>query len=137
MKALTAENVTEIIKDCLYRDGEDTSNAIITQGVVGKFGFNPARLAEHKADIGEMLHDLPDQFHADKGQDWSFLQACMTRNGVQWGEHRNIDELLCLGIATGQARILFPREVWNAFPGGMPYFVVGQNVGKKQEAKTV
>lgn len=88
------------------------------------FGFNPSRLAEHKQEIKEMLECLSDEFRADKGGGWSFLQACVTKDGDQWGEHQNINELLALGIATGQAKILMHRELWSALPGGMPYFVV-------------
>jgi hypothetical protein len=29
-----------------------------------------------------------------------------------------------LGIATKQAEILLPREMWPALPGGMPYIAV-------------
>jgi hypothetical protein len=32
--------------------------------------------------------------------------------------------LLVLGIATEQATILLPREVWKTLPGGMPYFSI-------------
>lgn len=126
MKELTANNVEEVIKDSLFRAGEDISKHVAVSGVVSTFGFHPGRLASHKAEIKEMLSQLPEQFHAGTGDGWSFLQACMTRTGQQWGEHRNIDALLCLGIATKQARILFPRSMWNAFPGGVPYFVVGE-----------
>ena len=34
MKTLTAENVETIFRDCLFRDGEDTSQAKIVEGVV-------------------------------------------------------------------------------------------------------
>lgn len=125
MKTLTAENVETIFRDCLFRDGEDTSTGKIVDGVLGKFGFHPERLAAHKTEIAEMLGGLPDEFMAEKGGGWSFLNACMTKNGDQWGEHMNIEQLLVLGIATEQAKILMPREMWKMLPGGMPYFAVG------------
>ena len=124
MKTLTAENVETIFRDCLFRDGEDTSQAKIVEGVVSKFGFHPTRLETHKSEIAEMLDGLPDEFRADKGGGWSFLNARMTKSGDQWGEHRNIEQLLTLGIATEQAKMLMPREMWNVLPGGMPYFAV-------------
>lgn len=122
MKTLTSENVESVFRACLFRDGEDTSQAKIVEGVVNKFGFHPERVAAHKTEIAEMLNGLPDEFRADKGGGWSFLNACMTKSGDQWGEHRNIEQLLALGIASGQAKMLLPREMWQ--PGGMPYFSV-------------
>lgn len=110
--------------DCLFRDGEDTSNPAIAEGVMRKFGFHRERLANHKEEIAQMLDCLPDQFRLDKGGGWSFLNACTTKDGDQWGEHRDVEQLLVLGIATEQAKILLPREMWNVLPGGMPYFAV-------------
>jgi hypothetical protein len=48
----------------------------------------------------------------------------MTAEGKQWGEHSNIEELLCLGTAIGKVHFQFPRDMWSMFPGGMPYFSV-------------
>lgn len=124
MKKLTAENVETVFLDCLFRDGEDTSTAKIVDGVISRFGFHPTRLESHKSEIAELLDELPGEFHASNGGGSSFLNACMTKGGDQWGEHRNIEQLLSLGIATGNAKMLMPREMWNILPGGMPYFVV-------------
>jgi hypothetical protein len=124
MSKLNAEAVSTIIKSCLFKEGEDTANHVKAEGVVSAMGFHPDRLKAHAAQIGELLAELPEQFQADTGGGWSFLNACMDKDGNQWGEHRNIDELLMLGIATGQAKILMPRNMWSMFPGGMPYFVV-------------
>lgn len=121
---LTSQNVNTVLRECLFKEGEDTSTAAIAEGVISKFRFNSYRLAEKSPEIAEMLSELPDDFHSDKGGGMSFLNACVDRNGDQWGGHSSIDELLCLGIATGQAAILFPREMWSVFPGGMPYFSV-------------
>lgn len=121
---LTAQNVEVIFLDCLFRDGEDASKAKIVNGVVTDFGFHPERLENRKPEISELLDRLPDEFHANKGGGWSFLNACLTKSGEHWGEHRNIEQLLALGIATEQAKILMPREMWKLFPGGMPYFAV-------------
>ena len=121
---LTAEKVNEIFMDCLFKDGEDTSGHIAAEGVVTKVGFHPMRLEAHKEDIRQLLQDLPVNFRSDQGGGWSFLQACVDNQDNQWGEHRSIDQLLCLGIATKQAKILFPKEMWSAFPGSMPYFSV-------------
>lgn len=121
---LTAENVETVFKDCLFGDAEDTSKAVVVEGVLNKFGFHPGRLATHKVEIKQLLDELPSDFRSDGGGGWSFLNACMTKDGVQWGEHRNIEQLLVLGIATNQAKMLMPRNMWRILPGCMPYFAV-------------
>ena len=135
-KTLTAGNVNEVFMDCLFRDGEDTSKAVVAEGVMQKFGFHPDRLEAHKTEIREMLECLPDDFQPDKGGGTSFLNACMTKEGEQWGEHSNIEQLLALGIATKQAAMLMPREMWNILPGGMPYIgVTARTANASNEAE--
>lgn len=121
---LTAARVDEIFQDCLFDKGEPTQSHVAGHGVQMTAGFHPDRLAGHKAEIAELLQQLPDGFHTSGGGGASFLNACETRDGVQWGEHRNVDQLLMLGNATGLTSFLMPRARWGAFPGGMPYFVV-------------
>lgn len=126
---LTAQNVDTVVKDCLFRDDEIEDNkipdgAVIVEGVVLKLGFHPERLKKHEDDIISMLNQLPDEFRLKTGGGWSFLQACMTKDGRQWGEHRDIDALLCMGIGIKKAEIQLPREMWFAFPGGVPYFAI-------------
>jgi len=63
------------------------------------------------------------------GGGWSFLQLCEDDHGEQWtGLHKVMDELLMLAIATKHARILLPRELWSALPGGMPYIMFSNTV---------
>lgn len=121
---LTAQNVESVLTDCLFKDGEDTTNYVKAECVMMKIGFNPERLEGHKENIEKMLKQLPKEFMKDGGGGYSFLNACVTAEGEEWGGHSDIDNLLCLGIAAGKAKIQLPREMWSAFPGGMPYFVV-------------
>jgi hypothetical protein len=122
---LAAERVEQVFRDCLFRDDESTDDRVVAEGVINTFGLHPGRLAEHRAEIGQLLRELPGPFMQSQGGGWSFLNACMDRHGVQWtGLHRTMDELFVLGIATGQADYLLPRELWQALPGGMPYIVV-------------
>ncbi len=121
---LTAENVSNTIKDCLFKGGETHINPVIAEGFMMKFGFNPDRLKSHEQDIIDMLTDLPIEFQRTGGGGMSFLNACMTKDGQQWGEHSNIDELVCLGMAIGKASFPLPRDMWAVLPGAMPYIVV-------------
>lgn len=124
---LTAENVHTILQDCLFDDEEVKDGFpehVAGEGVMRKMGFHPGRLASHKTEIEEMCDQLPGEFKRMGGGGSSFLNACVTATGEQWGEHTNIDELLCLGTAIGKITFLMPRDQWGMLPGAMPYFVV-------------
>lgn len=121
---LTASNLDNVFRDCLFKDGEDTSNPAVGQGIMHDFGFNRERLDSHAETIQSMLNELPDDFQEGKGGGMSFLNACMTRDGHQWGEHSNMEQLFAIGIASGKVKLLLPREMWGALPGGMPYYSV-------------
>lgn len=121
---LTAENVEQIFMACLFEEGEPKENFVLGEGVMLKAGFHPDRLSAKCEDIKGLLSQLPDDFRTSAGGGMSFLNACVTRDGKQWGEHRSMDQLLTLGVAAGLAKILLPREAWAMLPGGMPYFCV-------------
>jgi hypothetical protein len=129
---LTATNVQDIFARCLYQEGdlcglekgEIPADCVRGEGIVMKAGFHPGRVEEAKPAIKELLAQLPEQFHKATGGGWSFLQMCVDKEGNQWGEHRNMDELLCLGIAAGMAAYCMPRDMWEMLPGGMPYVVL-------------
>jgi hypothetical protein len=134
---LTIQAVEKIILECLFKKGEDPTNRVEAAGVLRTFGFHPGRLEFNRAAIKELLDELPEQFQQDKGGGWSFLNACMDKDRNQWGQHRDIESLLALGIATKQAKILLPKELWSALPGGMPYFAVGDFATSSQTAGAV
>jgi hypothetical protein len=130
MAKLTAESVEAVFMDCLFRKeeivepGRAPDGAVLVDGVLRKFGFQPDRLESHRQTVRDMLAELPIEFHKNTGGGWSFLNACMTRDGTQWGEHRNMEQLFVLAIGLGLAGWLLPREVWSALPGSVPYVVV-------------
>lgn len=115
-----AQTLDEIMRDSM-NGTED--GALVVEGVTAKFGFSPAKIEKHKATIKEALDAMPTEFHASGGGGWSFLNLCMTKDGKQWGEHRDVQNLIVLGIAAGMAKYQLPRELWAALPGGMPYIV--------------
>jgi len=125
---LTAAAVEKILIDCLFNDEETAGGTpaeiVKVEGIVTEFGFHPGRLASHRDAIKALLDELPQPFQAATGGGWSFLNACVDKNGEQWGEHRNVEQLCALGIALGLAKWQFPRSMWPALPGGMPYFGV-------------
>jgi len=124
---LTAKNVDEVFLDCLWGDEHENTSAEemvrkskLVHGVTTHVGFNPAQLEKRKADIASMLGQLPEKF--TKG--WSFLNGCMTENGIHWGEQLNVDQLFMLGTGIDRVTCPLPREVWSALPGGVPYYQV-------------
>jgi hypothetical protein len=122
---LNAEQVQTIFLDCLFRDGEDTSNHVAVEGITTNVGFNPDRLTIHKPEIKAMLAELPDSFKVSGGGGMSFLNACEDRHGNQWtGMHQRMEQLFQLGLGVGAVKLLLPREVWGVLPGGMPYYAV-------------
>lgn len=118
---LTSENVQRIFKDCLSED----SGIMPVEGVRMNPCFSVKKLVTHKNEISEMLEQLPDKFHKGKGDGWTFLNMCMDKSGKQWTDlHTVCDMLVCLGVATGQLSFVLPRDMWDIFPGEMPYIVV-------------
>lgn len=121
---LTSTNVHNIVLDCLFKQGEDTTNHIRCEGIINTIGFHPERIKQHTEDIYDMLKQLPDSFMKSGGGGCSFLSACMTKENEHWGEHQNMEELMLLGLAIGKLTYCLPREAWQMLPGHMPYFVI-------------
>lgn len=121
---LSAELVESTFLDCLFKEGEDTANHVVVNGITLDVGFHPGRLEENKEKIIALLAELPDPFHEKSGGGWSFLNACNDKHNNQWGEHRHMELLFLLGMAIGKVSCLVPRESWAILPGGMPYYMI-------------
>lgn len=127
---LEADSVDKIFRDCLFRtdeviDGKPAAPMTEVQGIIGtRFGFHTERMESHREEVQNLLLELPDNFRNNVGGGWTFLNACNDRHGRHWGEHLNMEQLFCLGIALGIADYQMPREVWSALPGGMPYIYI-------------
>lgn len=122
---INPERVNEVFMDCLFREGEDTSQHVRAEGIVHTVGFHPGRLEEHRAEIEAWLAELPTEFRAREGGGWSFLNACNDRHGNQWtGLHQRMEQLFQLGIGLGLVACQMPRDMWAVLPGGMPYYVI-------------
>jgi hypothetical protein len=126
---INPNRINEIIRDCLFNEEEvRAANGNLPEGCVKAIsvrlhlGFHPGRLESHRKEVREMLMELPITFRKSVGGGWSFLNACTDKDGNMWGQHRDIDELLALGIALGYISFSLPREFWPSLPGGMPYF---------------
>lgn len=126
---ISAQRVEEIVKECLYSNDEVVDGKPIVEPVVGKgilrdFGFHPVRLESHREEVRAMLMELSDQFKKSGGGGWSFLNACITKNDEQWGQHEDMERLFALGIGLGLAKFALPKDMRSVLPGGMPYITV-------------
>lgn len=135
MTKINAGEVQQALKESLYHEEElneeelngdqPPEGAVLVNGLVNRFGFHPSRLETQRDKVKSWLDALPETFRQSKGGGWSFLNACHQQDGVQWGEHRDMEALFCLAIglklATWQPT---ERELWSAFPGGVPYVVI-------------
>lgn len=120
---LTAYNVKAVFRDCLFREGEDTTNPAIVEGIKMNVYFHRKRLASRTEDIASMLSMLPSGFRKEVGGGMSFLSACVTEEGEQWtGSHQTMERLFSLGQACGMVESVLPREEWRNLHGGMPYY---------------
>jgi hypothetical protein len=128
MTKLTSEAVGEILKTVLFKDDEmeddnPPAGAVIVDGLVNKYAFHPERVVAAKPQIDALLSELPDNFHKSKGGGWTFLNACQDRHGELWGQHQDMERLICLGIAAESAAWVI-KDMANILPGGVPYFEV-------------
>ena len=127
---LTAQAVRDILHDC-FADG---SEAVDVDGIVSRFSFSKAKLAERADEIYALLLELPEDFLSSKGGGTSFLMACHDKDGNHWGEHQDMEALVCLGIAIRKASFLIPRAIRKHLPGGMPYLFVKDSHEDSQQS---
>lgn len=125
-----SEAVSRIYTACLYPDVEADLLGKQEAMKQGKFGagiltdtvFKPSSLLTHRAEIFALLRRMPAAFHRGSGDGWSFLNLCNDAAGNLWtGEHRQMEKLVSLAMALGVGQFIFPRDLWEALPGGMPY----------------
>lgn len=126
-----AAAVERIFMDCLFRDNELVDGKppmepiVPSTSIVHPVGLHPLRVAQHRADIADLLSDFPSEFYSNGGGGWSFLNFCNTADGAQWtGLHLRMEQLCQLGGAVGLIEFQLPREMWSVLPGGMPYLVI-------------
>jgi hypothetical protein len=129
--SIDASRVEEIYAGSLAEDlSSDDPNYVVVQGILHQTAFDMRKLLTHYDEVLDMLSWLPAPYRPvgsveGGGGGWSFLNACDDREGNQWtGLHRTMDQLFQLGIGLGLAAYLMDREMWSAFPGGMPYAAV-------------
>jgi hypothetical protein len=124
---LNPQHVEDVFEACLAH-GAASHPTCTVQGIVHTANFAMTELERRHVEIAGMLAQLPNEFQPHEtggGGGWSFLNACMDRDGNQWtGLHLTMEKLVLLGMATDQVAWCLPREMWRALPGELPYFTV-------------
>jgi hypothetical protein len=125
---LAAETISTLLSSCLFKEdelvnGQPNPSIEMTkvEGLMRTFGFVTSRLKEIEPQILECINELDASFLESGGGGMSFLQLPFDKNGTQWGEQRNAEELFALASGLGHAKYLLPREMWQVLPGGVPY----------------
>lgn len=120
---LTAKNVEKVFLDCFLKEGyTDETKVIPVNSVTGNFGFDPDKIEKYSEDIHDMISQLHPNFD-EKNQGYTFMNLPFKgENNEQWGEQRNGDQLMALGLASGWMKLtLEDKDIWAALPGGVPY----------------
>lgn len=122
---VTESNMSELTRnafmDCLFKEGEDTTNHVKVEGITNMFGLHPQRLEEKRELVTALLAELPAEFK--KG--YTFLNLCTTKDGELWtGEHRVCEQLVVMAIGLNLMSYCMPREMWSILPGGVPYLMI-------------
>lgn len=137
-----AVRVDALLKLCLFATvhGEDKvqgldpdtfvalPDALLTRAVIHAFGFSKTALDKYKEHIMKELAGMQDTFFQTPDGGMSMLAMVYDRNEVHWAEHRNAEALIALGLGIEMVSFILPREMWNAFPGSMPYIVINDEV---------
>ena len=138
---ISAKEVEEALKDSLFKNEEvDTSGrcmsegfpaTVIVEGLTATFYLNAQRLNEKKDQVIKWLTEFEDGFMKDSGGGQTFLNFCQTKDGNQWGEQSDCQNLLILAIGLNLMSYCAPKEMWSMFPGEMPYIVI--NISREIE----
>ncbi len=123
---IDAKEINIIFRACLFKeeeiiDGKPPEGFLDIDGVRSHVGFHPDRVQQYKSRIEYFLSEIHPDFSSQEAGGTSFVNLPFDKEGTQWGEHQNADELLILGLAIDRFEYLMPREIWSALPGGMPY----------------
>lgn len=119
--------VERIFCDCLLQEYNDDTKVIANPICRYIVGFDPEKIELHRAEILELLRELPIEFwDKDAGGKggWSFINLVINKDHIMWGSQQDADMLMALGLATGHMQYILEPHVWHLLPGGVPYVVI-------------
>jgi len=127
---LTGDALDVVMKDVLalqeetiWREGtqqlEQPQDFHIVHGLVSAFSLHKQRLELHRPQVIYWLSLLNKTFRENG---WTFMQVPYLADGIQWGDRRDADILMVLGMGLELVYPLLPRELDSSLAGGFPYF---------------
>jgi len=118
LRELTARNVFKVFCQCLTNPPQGDE----IEGILIRFRINRAKAEEFRDVIVGWIHQLPTAF-LKSGGGWTLMYLVLRADGAQWGEQADSERLYVLAATLGLARFVFPREMYDRLPGGVPYVV--------------
>jgi len=114
---VTIDNMAELTSnafmDCLFKEGEDTTNCKLVQGIAYSFVFHPQRLEEKRELVTAILSELPVEFK----DGCTFLKFYTTKNGEAWTDSYQVcEQLVAMAVGLDMMQYCFPREMWSCLP---------------------
>ena len=122
---LTYERLREVYERCARpATGPALMNRATVLSWLQEHTFDVPALSKERESVIRMLLSLPAGFRVDsKGGGASVIDAARRGDGEFWtGDHRDVDRLIALGMASGLVEFCQPdRAKWPSLPGQLPY----------------
>lgn len=114
----------------IYREVQEDSNSTrilvvetLDTGVFVK--FDKARLHARRGDIRRILEEVVQpEFRAEAGGGWTFSRFHIKRDGKVWAGPEETLFMLYLAMGLTYAKYVYPREMWETLPLGLPYITI-------------
>lgn len=120
------KRVNAVFFDCMFKDAAETESfaPVESEGVVVNVGFHPERLTGNSEVIKGLIREIVQEpFYKGAGGGYTFAELPFDREGEQWGEQRDAEQLFLLAQALKLAAFCAPRAWWGMLPYGLPYIV--------------
>ena len=121
---ITASKISQALRESLFSDEEAANKDFVEQhvvkveGIIRNYGFHKEKLETHRDVIVEAVKQLDPNF-INNG--YTFLNLPFDKDGNQWGEQTNAEELYVMAAGLGIAEFCLPRDMWAILPGAVPY----------------
>lgn len=123
MSAAEAEAIPEADLAAMTKESAEAHalfkkyNLTPVNAVMINIALHTGRVEKYRQLVIDCINNVDPKF----AKGYSFLALCEDREGRQWGEHRNADELIALAMALGMCKFCADRSLWSRMPGGVPY----------------
>lgn len=122
---ITVSNMSELtvkaFLDCLFKEGEDTTDYVLVEGITGMFGLHPQRLEEKREFVTAILAELSTDFKEGE----NFFHLFFTKDDEQWTDNPYVGEqLVVMAIGLGLMEYCEPKNKQEFLPGWVRYLMI-------------